>query len=78
MLKLNIYFQPPFFDLKQKTVASLLFLLVACTVIRTEDSLERRAEPAVYRNYVENRLILEPSTLLGARNVNIYLKSGKV
>ena len=41
-------------------------------VIRTEDSLERRADPAVYLVYVENRLILGPSTLLGARNVNKY------
>ena len=78
MLKLNIYFQPLFFDLKQKTVASLLFLLVACIVIRTEGSLETRAEPAIYRVYVENCLILESSTFLGAKNVNIYLKSGKV
>ena len=31
-----------------------------------EDSLETRADPAVYHVYVENRLILEPSTLLGA------------
>ena len=41
-------------------------------VIRTEHSLETRAEPAVYLVYVENRLILEPSTLLGARNVSKY------
>ena len=34
-------------------------------VIRTEDSLETRAKPAVYRVYVENRLILGPTTLLG-------------
>ena len=41
-------------------------------LIRTEHSLQTRAEPAVYIVYVENRLILEPSTLLGARNVNKY------
>ena len=41
-------------------------------VIRTERCLETRAEPAVYCVYVENRLILELSTLLGARNVNKY------
>ena len=34
--------------------------------------METRVEPAVYRVYVENSLILEPSTLLGARNVNKY------
>ena len=34
--------------------------------------METRVEPAVYRVYVENNLILEPSTLLGARNVNKY------
>ena len=27
--------------------------------------METRVEPAVYRVYVENNLILEPSTLLG-------------
>ena len=37
-----------------------------------EDSLETRAEPAIYRVYVENHLILEPSTFLGARNVSKY------
>ena len=41
-------------------------------VIRTEHSLETRAEPAGYLVYVENRVILEASTLLGARNVNKY------
>ena len=41
-------------------------------VIRTEDSLETRADLAVYHVYVENRLILEPSTLLGASNVDKY------
>ena len=34
--------------------------------------LETRANPTVYRVYVENRLILEPSILLGARNVSKY------
>ena len=41
-------------------------------VIRTEHSLETQAEPAVYLFYVENHLILEPSTLLGVRNLNKY------
>ena len=45
---------------------SLACLLAANTiVIRTEDSLETRVELAVYLVYVENRFILEPSTILG-------------
>ena len=47
-------------------------------VIRTEDSLETWAKPAIYCVYVENHLILEPSALLGARNEKKYLESRKV
>ena len=35
-----------------------------------EHSLETRTEPVVYLVYVEKRLILEASTLFGAKNVN--------
>ena len=47
-------------------------MLPESVVIRTEDSLVTPPEPAVNCAYVENRLILELSTLLGAKNVNKY------
>ena len=47
-------------------------MIIFIIVIRTEHTLETRDEPAVYLVYVENRLILEASTLLKARNVNKY------
>ena len=56
----------------QTYISTIGFFIDNGIVIRTEDSLETRTDPAVYLVYVENCLILEPSTLLGATNVNKY------
>ena len=62
----------PTHSFREMNLVLQLIKVTQTILIRMEHSLQTRAEPAVYIVYVENRLILEPSTLLGARNVNKY------
>ena len=60
------------FDTVNHTTLLKKLMHYGIIVIRTEHILETWAEQVVYLVYVENRLILKSSTLLGARNVNKY------